>query len=291
MTEHRFLKPQWVDLDRVSLRYAVSGNVSVESPPIVLLHEMAASMETWEPAIEILARDHHVIAYDWRGSGGSEKIVGDVSIEDHIGDLFAFLKALNLGRKPVIAGVAVGAAIVASFAAAYPQEVAGIILICPAMGIPAEDAAEKLDYIEKLETEGMRSIIDESLVGGYPKQFRVGREKEFAAFRARWISGDARSFGATFRMLIGLDMPPVLAEIRCPTLAVAGQYDPNRTPEYVQSIAKMIPGAELKIVPGGHHMPHQIPEICAQFVSEFAAVLHPENTNDNNQTDQIGTNE
>lgn len=274
MSERRFLKPAWVDLDRVSLRYAVSGNPDADTPPIVLLHEMAASMETWEPAIEILARDHHVIAYDWRGCGGSEKVVGSVSMDDHVGDLKALLSTLGLDRKPVIAGIAVGAAIASSFAAAHPDEIAGLILVCPAMGIAAESAPGRLAYIREIENGGMRGVVDESLAGGYPERFRVGREQEFAEFRARWMAGDAKSFAATFRMLLALDMPPVLARIRCPTLAVAGQYDPNRTPDYVKGVAAMIPGAVLKVVPGGHHMPHQIPSICAEFVSTFAASLN-----------------
>lgn len=274
MSECRFLKPAWVDLDRVSLRYAVSGNPAPDTPPIVLLHEMAASMETWEPAIEVLARDHHVIAYDWRGCGGSEKIVGSVSIDDHVNDLMALLRMLDLDRKPIIAGIAVGGAIAASFAAAHPDEIAGLIIVCPAMGIAAESVPGRLAYIKRIEDDGMRSVVDESLAGGYPERFRVGREQEFAEFRARWMAGDARSFAATFRMLLALDMPPVLARIRCPTLAVAGQYDPNRTPEYVKGVAAMIPGAVLKVVPGGHHMPHQIPSICAEFVSAFAASLN-----------------
>ncbi|MBW8636341.1 alpha/beta hydrolase [Hoeflea sp. WL0058] len=274
MSEHRILRPAWVDLGRVSLRYAVSGAPDPDTPPIVLLHEMAASMETWEPAIEILARDHHVIAYDWRGCGGSEKVVGSVSMDDHVEDLKALLDMLNLGRKPVIAGIAVGGAIASSFAAAYPDVIAGLIIICPAMGIAAESAPARLAYIKRLEEGGMRSVVDESLAGGYPEQFRVGREQKFAEFRARWISGDAASFAATFRMLMALDMPTVLARIACPTLAVAGEYDPNRTPEYVKGVAAMIPGAALKVVPGGHHMPHQIPSICAEFVSAFVASLN-----------------
>ncbi len=273
MGERRFLTPDWIDLGRASLRYAVAGPPDAEGPPLVLLHEMAGSMETWEPAIEILARTHRVIAYDWRGCGQSEKISGEVTLDDHVGDLAALLDALGVGGKPVIAGIAVGSAIVAAFAARHPKRTGGIVLVCPAMGIAADKKAERLQWIDQFEAAGMRSIVENSLAGGYPERFRTGREDLFATFRARWIGNDPHSFGATYRMLLDFDMPPILARIACPALVVAGEFDPNRTPQYARGIAGQIPGAAFKVVAGGHHMPHQVPEICADFVSEFAATL------------------
>ena len=273
MSERRFLKTQWVDLGRVSLRFALHGPPDADGPPLLLLHEMAASMETWEPAIELLAREHRVAAYDWRGCGGSEKIIGAVSMDDHVGDLAAFLDHLAFDRAPVIAGVAVGAAIAASFAARHPDRLSGLVLISPAMGVPADQRSEREKQIADLERDGLRSIVTKSMDGGYPAHLREGREAAFEAFRARWISGDVKSFAATYRMLLAIDMPPVLRRIACPTLLIAGEFDPVRHPDYVRELTEMIVGARMTTVPGGHHMPHQIPQICAEELAGFAASL------------------
>lgn len=263
--------PDWIDLGRASLRYVhIAAQGRVGGPPLVLLHEMGGTLETWDRTLPILAASHQVLAYDWRGAGQSERIQGEVTLSDHAGDLLALLDALGIGGKVVIAGCAVGAAIAAGFAVAHPDRVAGLVLMSPAMEVPSEAREDRLASIADFTRDGMRAAVEPSLARGYPPRFR-GDAARFASFRARWLANDPESFAATYRMLLELKIAPVLSALRCPVLAVGGEYDTVRTPEYVEGVARRIAGARFVRVPGGHHMPHQIPEIVAGLIGDFAA--------------------
>lgn len=266
--------PKWLDLGRVSIRYICSRPLhEAHGLPVVLLHEMGGSLETWDRAFIRLGLRHRVLAYDWRGAGHSEKISGKVTLNDHVDDLVALLDALEFDTPAVLAGCAVGAAIAAAFAAALPSRVKGLVLLSPAMGVTAGDVEARERAIEDFERKGMRGGAETSLAGGYPERFRTGQDARFASFRARWIANDPESFAAIYRMLLQTDMDPILAALACPVLTVGGEFDPVRTPEYVRGIAARIPNARFVTAPGGHHMPHQIPDVVAALIEEFAMTL------------------
>lgn len=261
------LAVDWVDLGRASLRYVHLGQGL--GNPIVVLHEMGGSLETWDMALPLLAQSHEVIAYDWRGFGYSEQIRGDITLDDHVADLAALLDARGLTGPVVLAGCAVGAAIIGAFAAAYPDRAAGLVMLCPALGVPPESRTDRLKQIDVFEKGGMRAAVVASLGGGYPDQFREKNMARFENFRARWLANDPASFAANYRMLVNMDIEPILAALKCPVLLVAGEYDPVRTPEYVGTVATQIENSEMISVAGGHHIPHQIPEIIAEVILKF----------------------
>jgi 3-oxoadipate enol-lactonase len=267
----RPIEVNWIDTGKASLRYAHLGRG--RGLPLILLHEMGGTLETWDETLPLLAESHEVLAYDWRGFGQSEKITGTITVADHVADLVALLDALQIDGPVLIAGVAVGTAIACGFAAACPDRAAGLVLICPALDVRAADRDSRLASIAEFETGGMRAAVEASLAGGYPERFRNRADGRFARFRARWLANDPESFGATYRMLLDMQIDPVLAQVRCPVRLVAGEYDPVRTPAYVQTVAARIADASLVTVPGGHHMPHQIPEIVAGTIRAFAAAL------------------
>jgi 3-oxoadipate enol-lactonase len=267
------LTVNWIDLGRASLRYVDTGPRPGSGPPLVLLHEMGGTLETWDGCVPLLAGTHRVVAYDWRGAGQSEKVSASITLADHTGDLLALLDALGAGAPALLAGCAVGGAIAAAFAADHPGRTAGLVLMSPALGIRPEQREDRLRQVATFEANGLRSVVEASLAGGYPDRFRQGREAEFASFRARWLANDPESLAATYRMLIDMDTGPMLARIRCPVLAVGGEYDPLRPPDYVRGIAGQLADAAFVTAPGGHHMPHQIPEIVAGLIADFAAKI------------------
>jgi 3-oxoadipate enol-lactonase len=267
---------RWVDLDRVSLRFITNCPAGAETrPTLVLLHEMGGSIETWDRVFALLAPQHRLLAYDWRGAGHSEKVSTPVALEDHVGDLAALLDALHFRTPVVLAACAVGCAIAVAFAARWPERVAGLVLLSPALGVPEGDREARAAIVEAFERDGMRPHAEASLRGGYPERFRSGQEARFAEFRARWLANDPAGFAATYRMLIGLEMAPLLNAVACPAIVVGGEFDPVRTPAYASDVARSIPRAEFVAVPGGHHMPHQIPALVSDLIETFVAKLEP----------------
>lgn len=265
------LRADWVDLERVSLRFVHLARELGQ--PLVLLHEMGGTLETWDLTLPLLSERHQVLAYDWRGFGHSEKVKGSVELDDHVSDLEALLEARGISGQVILAGVAVGAAIASGFAARNPERVAGLVQISPALDVARADRAARLASIAVFRDQGMRAAVEASLAGGYPDRFRNKSDGRFEQFRARWLANDPESFAATYQMLVDLDIDPILDLLRCPVLLIAGEYDPVRSPDYVQTVADRIPSARMVVVPGGHHMPHQIPDLVAENILSFAGSL------------------
>src|SRR2546421_10083630 len=110
-----------IEANGVSLRYAIEGI----GKPIVLIHEMGGTMESWGLIAPLLSAKWCVVRYDTRGAGFSEKIRGGVTIDTMTDDLIALLDELGIKEKVALAGTAVGGAIALHTAFRFPERVSG----------------------------------------------------------------------------------------------------------------------------------------------------------------------
>jgi 3-oxoadipate enol-lactonase len=254
----------FIEANGVSLRYVVEGI----GKPIVLIHEMGGTLESWGLLAPLLASQRRVIRYDTRGAGFSEKVRGTLSIDTMTDDLVALLDALGITEKVALAGTAVGGAIALHTAFRHPDRVAAVIVSSPATSIPAENRAAVLGRIDAMERDGMRSAFDATATNSYPPELRTDMAR-YEGFKARWLANDATSYAAIYRMLVHMDLADELPRITCPALVIGGKFDRGRPPARVEPIAKAIPGAHYKVLPVGHYAGLQKPEIMAREIGEF----------------------
>jgi 3-oxoadipate enol-lactonase len=255
----------FIEANGVSLRYVVEGI----GKPIVLIHEMGGTLESWGVLAPLLASTHRVVRYDTRGAGFSEKVRGVLSIDTMTADLIALLDGLGIAEKVALVGTAVGGAIALHTAARFPDRVAAVIATSPAVSIPVADRDEVLARVARFEQDGLRTVVDRTAATGYPEELRQDKAR-FEAFRARWLANDPASFATIYRMLAHMDLFPELPKITCPALIVAGEFDRGRPPARVEPVAKAIPGALFKVLPVGHYAGLQKPELMA---AEIRALL------------------
>lgn len=267
-------RDQWVEAAGVSLRCRLEGRR--DGPLLVLAHEMGGSLDAWDGVVAHLADDFRLLRYDMRGCGRSQKIVADTSFRELSGDLDALLDALGIDAPVICAGIAVGGAAMADFAAYRPQRVRGLCLFSPAFGVDPAVRAERLADAERIRASGMRAIADRALETGYPAKYREGREDDFRRFRGLWLGNDATSFVAFYRMLALADFAPVLAAIACPVLCVGCTDDPLRPPERIAHEASQISAARFTTIESGHHSPQLTPRAVAATIAAFADGLMAE---------------
>lgn len=258
----------FIDANGVSLRYVVEG----VGKPIVLIHEMGGTLESWGLVAPLLASHRKVIRYDTRGAGFSEKIRGPITIDTMTDDLIALLDGIGVKEKVSLAGTAVGGAIALHTAFRFPQRVAAAIVTSPATSIPAANRAGTLERVAQFEREGVRVAFEATATNSYPEELRTDRAR-YEGYRARWLANDPASFGAIYRMLTDMDMSGELPKIRCPVLAIGGEFDRGRPPERVEPIAKAIPGAQFKVLPVGHYAGLQKPELIAREIDAFLSAV------------------
>jgi len=261
---------RWVEANGTVSRVAVEGT----GPVLVLIHEMGGTLESWEPIVPTLARRFQVLRYDVRGAGLSQKVRGTLSIGTLAQDLAALLHVLGAPPRVAVMGCAVGAAIAIQFAADFPDRTVALIATSPATGVPAERRAALLARADELERDGAAGHLDERLARSFPPVLRRD-PAVFEQVRASRAAADPFGIAAASRMLAGLDMGAALARIGCPTLVLAGEHDGDRPPPGVQAVAAQIPGAAFKVLPTGHFMALQTPELLLREIESFLA---PERT-------------
>ena len=254
----------FIEANGVSLRYAVEG----AGKPVVLIHEMGGSMESWGLVAPLLSGKRRVIRYDTRGAGFSEKIRGALTIDTMTDDLIALLDGLGIKEKVGLAGTAVGGAIALHTTFRFPNRIAAVAVTSPATFLPPENRAATLARVDDFERNGVRAAFEATANNGYPEELRGDRAR-FEAWRARWLANDPSSFAAVYRMLAGIDLTPELASIKCPVLVIGGEFDRGRPPSRVEPVANAIPGARLKVLRTGHYAGLQTPELIAGEIGAF----------------------
>jgi 3-oxoadipate enol-lactonase len=244
----------WIDAGGIQLRYEFTPG---PGRPVVLIHEMGGTLESWDEVAPLLSQCCPVLRYDQRGAGLSEKPPGEMTVAQLAGDLSGLLSALGIREPVAVAGTAVGAAVAAGFAALHPQHAGAAILLSPAMELKGERRTAALQRIDALERQGVRTAFA-SAVSSAPPRFGVLR-----------LTADPAALAASWRMLADLDMSALLPRIACPTLVAAAIRDSSRPPEYAADIAGSIPGARFVAIEGTHYMAFESPALVAETISTF----------------------
>jgi len=254
----------FIEANGVSLRYAVEG----VGKPVVLIHEMGGTLESWGLVAPLLAGKRRVARYDTRGAGFSEKIRGPLTIDTMTDDLVALLDGLGITEKVAVVGTAVGGAIALHTAYRFPARIVAAVVTSPATFMPPENRAATLARVDDFERNGVRVAFETTAANGYSEELR-GDGVRFEAWRARWLANDPASFAAVYRMLAATDLTPELAAIKCPVLVIGGEFDRGRPPARVEPVAKAIPDAKFKVLRTGHYAGWQTPELVAREIAAF----------------------
>lgn len=112
-------------------RYSFTNPLIVDNlsqVPLILLHGFGASIEHWRSNIPILGRERRVYALDLLGFGGSRKADIEYSVYLWVEQVYDFWQTFV--QCPVIlVGNSLGSLVCFAAAAAYPDMVAGIVMI------------------------------------------------------------------------------------------------------------------------------------------------------------------
>ena len=170
----------FIEANGVWLRYAVEG----AGKPVVLIHEMGGSMESWGLVAPLLSGKRRVVRYDTRGAGFSEKIRGVLTIDTMAEDLIALLDKAGIKEQVALSGTAVGGGIALHTAFRFPQRIAAVVVTSPATSIPPANRDATLARVAKFEREGVRAVFDGTAANGYPEELRGDRHRLRPGVRA-----------------------------------------------------------------------------------------------------------
>ncbi len=222
--------------------------------PVVLLHGIGSSSETFEYLVPLLRDAHEVIAVDLLGFGGSPAPEDcDYTAEEHIDAITRTIRHLRVQRPFTLVGHSMGALFTARIAARHPHWLSRAVLVSPPIYLAPEelgDAAERRAMDVHLRAyRFIREHRDFTLRNAALAR-RLVQVPGVAALDERTWTPFVRSLEHTIESQTALSD---LAAVRVPVEIVSGELDEFRSSGALQIVARFT-GVTIRRVPGSHHL-------------------------------------
>lgn len=212
-----------------------------QGQPIVFLHGMGSSSQTWAAQLSLLEDRFSVVAWDLLGHGRSP-VPDDPALYSRDGALQDLDDVIaTLDEKPVLVGHSLGGYLSLAYAATRPGAVRGMVVMATG---PGYRDSEKRDAWNARSNRNAHRFGVELRVAGLNLQHD----------------------GLVMESLAGLEVP---------TLALAGADDAAPYSHSATYLARKMPNARCLEIAGGRHMMHEeshaaeIAKLVADFVEQL----------------------
>lgn len=217
----------------ISMYYEVHG--SPTGVPLVLLHGGGSTIDvTFGRMLPLLARTRRVIAVEEQGHGRTTDRAAPVRFETSADDVAALLRHLGIARADLL-GFSNGASVGLQVAIRHPELVRSLVF---ASAMTRRDGAqpELWQFMAQADFSTMPRPLKDAFLRVNPDtaQLRVMHDKDAERMR---------NFQEVPAALLG--------SVRARTLILIGDRD-IVTPGHAVELTRLIPGARLMVVPGGH---------------------------------------
>ena len=221
----------------------------------------------FKPGFTPLAARMQLVYFDHRGQGRSARGNPErYTLDENVEDMEALRQHLGLG--PIVSiGTSYGGMVAMAHAARYPDSVSHLVLIVTAAHSGFIERAQAI--VRERGTPEQQAVCETLWAGAFrteeelrhyyavmgPMYSRHYDAAAAVAGRQRTIhSPEAlnRAFGPD-GFLRRFDLRPELSHITAPTLVMAGRHDWICPPEFSEEIARLIPGADLRIFEHSSH--------------------------------------
>ena len=233
--------------DGVSIAFYTRGEgipIVEMMTPISIQHD--SQMPEMRPWIERMA-GRTGVRFDPRGTGLSDRDVGDYSLDALMLDVEAVVKSLDLGRLALY-GSWIYVPLAISYAAQHPEQVSHLIL--------SNTVVRASDLMGTPQAQGLLALMDKDWELFTETLAHVGigwsagetAQRYAALMRKSWTPEYVRASLAAFA---DIDVTDLLPRVRCPTLVLHRREAPPLNIDVARGLASGIPNARLVLLEGG----------------------------------------
>ena len=119
-------------IDNGGIALHVSDDGEADAPPVLLLHGILGSGDTWNFIVPVLAKRFRVLRLDFRGHGKSQRAPGAYLFADYVSDAVAVCEQVAR-RACTVIGHSLGGGTAAGLAQQRPDLVNGLVFEDPAL--------------------------------------------------------------------------------------------------------------------------------------------------------------
>ncbi|ECG8589393.1 alpha/beta hydrolase [Salmonella enterica subsp. salamae] len=247
-------KDKFVEANGLNIHYLEEG----EGPPLVLIHGGGLTAKSWQGFAKEASRYFRVIMPDSRGHGLTNNPQGTFSYDLMAEDMAAFINALKL-EKPLVMGYSDGGMVVLKLTSRYPDLArAGIV------------GGATHRFASAHYMRGMARFYGEGMPQGQLTEHDLdnmaSKTPEMVTFFQSMHHPEQKGYWRTFLKDIWpmWTTPMSLTEdevkkIRIPVLLLDGDRDEFFTVEEVMELYRLLPQAEMAVIPGSGHAIFQTP--------------------------------
>ncbi|SDY15634.1 Pimeloyl-ACP methyl ester carboxylesterase [Amycolatopsis xylanica] len=218
--------------------------------PLLFLHGWGTSGRVWGAQLPEFIRDHRVVTLDLRGCGRSPRPSQGNTIDANVEDLAEVASELG---KPVIVGSSIGGLYATELALRHPDLVERVVTV----GGPAYwPSTGMLDKVLALR-EALVTDRAGTLAGWLPNWFAPRTSPALIDWTLRQVLDSGVYIDELFTDCTRYDPRPRLADLSVPITYVHGELDAEIPLEVPRACAALTPGAELIVIDGSGHLPHQ----------------------------------
>ncbi|WP_061299307.1 alpha/beta fold hydrolase [Herbidospora cretacea] len=267
--------------------YRIAGG----GPPLLLIHGIADSSETWKPVMSMLAEHHTVIAPDLLGHGDSDKPRADYGVAAYACGMRDLLGVLGVDEVTVV-GHSLGGGIAMQFAYQFPERCERLVLVSsggvgrevhPLLRLASGPLAAEtgLALATSAPVQGLVRLAAPLLRRG----LRMGPDFDHVLARYQGLTSMTARQAFLRTLRAGVDMRGQVITMldRCyltagmPTLIIWGANDTVIPATHATVAHHAMPGSRLCVFPRTGHFPHHDqPERFVDTVVEFIKSTHPQ---------------
>lgn len=227
-----------------------------DGPAVVLIHGTPLDRRAWDGLIPDLAERHRVVAYDLRGHGSARSVPLPASYAVLADDLTRLLDACSIECAHVV-GHSFGGQVAQAFAAAHPDRLSALTVIC-SRATPYPPFAATADIIEQ---SGIEAVAEPALRRWFTPDAVAADGPAVRYARSCMAPEAARTLVTAFRLIAGFDAGDALAALPVRARYIAAARDIVGSPQEMRQAAAGARHGEFHLEPdAGHMLPLEAPQ-------------------------------
>lgn len=263
---------RYMQIGGMQLHYKDEG----QGKPVVLLHGISSSLQTWDAWTEVLKSQYRVIRLDLPGFGLTGPDPQDIySVDRYVAVLDTLLQRLDIGSS-YMAGNSLGGWITWEFALQHPQTVSRMILIDAAGFATPDDPPKPIRLIQNPLFRNMamkrapRFLVRKFLKQAYGDRSKVSKELVNRYYELSNRPGNPKAF-YTIANSHFESHTELLPTLKVPTLIMWGAEDKKWIDvSHAYLFQELLPDNKLIIYQGVGHLPmEEAPQESVQDALKF----------------------